>query len=29
MSRLPGLPVRKAPVIKPSLTVFGPARQPS
>lgn len=24
-----GLPVRKTPVIKPSLTVFGPARQPS
>lgn len=24
-----GLPARKTPVIKPSLTVFGPARQPS
>jgi hypothetical protein len=29
MSRLPGLPARKAPVIKPSLTVFGAVRQPS
>jgi hypothetical protein len=29
MSRLPGFPVRKAPVIKPSLTVFRPMRQPS
>jgi hypothetical protein len=29
MSRLPGLPVRKAPVIKPSLTVFRSMRQPS
>jgi hypothetical protein len=29
MSRLPGFPVRKAPVIKPSLTVFRSMRQPS